>query len=311
MAKNNQGGGKPQQDKDLSSDASFFWRMVKMLVARAGRAVGDKGFNVKAINVFLTMAEALLGQELTKLGLDALGAAIQNPAAFKKFILGLGWPNEVNQLVDEFIDDVFEGLNGAYATRGKISQADVNQAMTVAGNKIDAKMVQRKYEDLFVLLPAKKQLQLIATIRGLNDADAKRFKALKPKINDYKVLVTIVGMSSVEMFEYLEHIYGEAPKSGDGTSYFDKAAALIKKLTPSPAAHQALRDITASLQQSQRDHQWQEVLEEYPQPRLTRQQLQGGVAWCQQNGEGDKTMLEVYEMLSDGRLSIRSAPRRP
>jgi len=211
----NQKGKKPPLE--LSSDPSYLWRFIKNLVGAFGNQVGKVGFDIGFIQKVLAGCEKVFGEALTGMGVSSLAALIQNPEFLKQAIRKLGfWPDHLNALIDEFIDDVFEGVRMAYSDRNRLKETDVGTAVAKAQDNLHRKLCQSDYADAFLQLTVEEQALIDEWIAGLTDDERKKFDFYRVQkikgVMPLKALLHHLRSKDVDKraraLGYLERLYG-------------------------------------------------------------------------------------------------------
>jgi len=242
------------RDVDLSSDPSFGWRFLKTTISAFANDVGKMGYAIPAIHVGLNTIEAVLGKEVTSMGLNALAAAIQNPKFVKDWIRSQGLPEQVNALGDEFIDDVIEGLR--MALRGDKFNPDVgNKAVLTARKSLATRAGALKvnsFEDAFMLLDPNEQANMDTILTALALPEKvelrKQFDAYRPKLASVVAQKTLLrcvikgtppSFTTDDVVAYLKRTYGEIKPPSD-------AVVVVKKIVDKVTAKfgEALKSFT-------------------------------------------------------------------
>lgn len=224
----NQGGGRRgrKQDVDLSSDPNFLWRFFKQLVSGFANDLGQRGFDAGVVNAALKIMDDKLGPTLTGLAIQTTAAIIQNPEFIKQTIRSLKWPEQINSLIDEFIDDAFEGLRMAFLSKGKVTQADAGQALQQALGRFGERLDQMTFAESMQHLTPEEQALLSQRIAAFGEnADNKaRFDAWRKKINRPRILKTLLKLPLGDWPGYLEQLFGavEPPKKSWAGKAWDR-----------------------------------------------------------------------------------------
>jgi|GEM_PF-3752399 len=232
-------GGGGSREPDLASDPSFFWRFIKTSLSAFGNDVGKRGYDIGPVHDILESLEKLVGPEATGIAINALAATIQEPAIVKKWVRRIGWPEQINGLADEFIDDVFEGLRMAYRERGKVSQTDANRALAGAQDKQEARLGKGiTYAEALQLLDPAQQAAYQAKVTALGVDRLATFDKLRGKINSPRDLKTLILLPVDQWIPHLEQKFGAVKppeKKSAIAGLFDTitgvATGAIKRLT--------------------------------------------------------------------------------
>lgn len=207
-----------QGEVDLSADPSFAWRFLGRIMSGFANDLGKKGYGLAPVQLSLQAIENVLGPQLTSMGINALAAAVQNPQIVKAWMKGMGWPDQVVALGDEFIDDVFEGVR--MALRGdKINENDVNRAISQASQKLLSKAPgPRSFADAAQLLTATEFDTLDDLLKGFGPDDRKKFDGYRQQIASVSALRALIrrvaavpaANRSAEALAYLQRQYGDS-----------------------------------------------------------------------------------------------------
>lgn len=261
---NRKKGGGQRREIDLASDGSFIWRLIKTNVSAAANDIGRAGYDVGPIKTALDVAEKVLGPRLTAQGLNVLAALVQNPDMLKSYLRALGLPEQVNGLIDEFIDDLFEGLRmGMRDGHNKLDEQSQMKAEKDALGKLRGKLGSleiKTFEQAQASLSQVEQDQLYLILRGFSPEQRKTFDAYRTKLaasgrGGIKAFIRIVFAApaagrAAEAVTYLESTYGTLAKPATATTVVDKTVKTVKeffgavqKHIPAPdAAQQAAAD---------------------------------------------------------------------
>ncbi len=251
-------GGGSGREIDISSDPAYVWRLIGMMVSSFANDVGKMGYKLPPVTLALGAIQTVLGPQLTSFGINALAAAIQNPEIVKRWVRALGWPEQINALGDEFIDDFFEGLRMAL----RDDKVDVNAAqgaLKAASSKLLGKadrLAVKSVEDAYLMLDEAEQLYYEAMLLGFSADERKTFdlytsklanvvalKALVRRLENAAAIATAAAVlgedvattvGRVQMacktaaLAYLQRIYGEVkPSDKKKESFLSKARAVL------------------------------------------------------------------------------------
>lgn len=211
MAKKGKDGGKPQE-VDVAADPNLLWRFAKTSIAAFGNDVGGIMHDVRLIQTGLQTLERFIGGEAVGWVINFTAATVQEPEWLKKVVSYFGLPRQVNELIEEFIDDTFEGLRMKYNEHGRLTQADAGRALEAARSKLRERLEQMTFVQVMMFLDAPDQASLSQRITAFtqNDANKKRFEAARLKIHHPRILRTLIKLPLEDWPGYLDQLYGAA-----------------------------------------------------------------------------------------------------
>lgn len=210
------------KETELSSHPDFKWRLAKTSLSLLANALGRRA-NIGPIKGLLDKAESLFGKTALSFGTALAAAAVQEPQFVKRAVSAWGLPREMNGLADEFIDDVFEGVNMARFTGGKLTAKDADALLNEKVRVLEGKakkiqIAQPTYDEIVERLDEEELVQLTAILKGiqkLEESERKKFDLLKPKIVSIKILRMALTLDEPKAFiEFLELHFGKTKTEG-------------------------------------------------------------------------------------------------
>ncbi len=229
------------KEGDLASNPSLFWRTIKNYVSVFANDLGQAGVASSLGGQLVEKLESILGEEAIKAGLPMAAAVVQNPLVVKQFVRQMGWPEEVNVLIDEAIDDWFEGVRMGVQNRGKFSQQDLNQHFAKArGNLLKRLNDEATFERSLGMVGEEATKKIDNFFFALPAGHQARFNALKPKLKtpaDLRLFLQRVetlmqahpGDAPSAILEKLEPAYGIGAKKADTEPSFASILGRLKK----------------------------------------------------------------------------------
>ncbi len=228
----NQGRNNQRRFVDVSSDSSYVWRLIGMMVATFANDVGKMGFKIPAINTSLEVVQSAIGPKLTSFGINALAAAIQVPDVVKGLVRNVGLPEQINMLGDDFIDDCFEGLRMALRDNS-LDEGAAHKAIQSASEKLRGKtdrLAVKSLEEAYLLLDEVEQQETRWLLAAFSPEERKTFDQYRPKLSSLPALKALLRVTQAaaraaelsgqnaaeqnaarktESLSYLKNLYGE------------------------------------------------------------------------------------------------------
>jgi len=247
--------GSQRREVELASDPSFLWRFIKTNLAAAANDIGRAGYNVPAVSGLLDAVERTFGPRLAGLGINAVAAAVQNPQIVKTQIRNFGWPEQVNGLIDEFIDDLFEGLRmGLREGHKKIDESVVHKAERDAMGNLRAKINRIEIKSLdqgLGFLTAVEHAQFVDALGRFSADQQKSFQYYRNKlalggIGAIRAFIRTAAAAPVATraaacMEYLNTVYGPPPQPISNT-IVDTIVGGIRALDTAAQKHLGVPD---------------------------------------------------------------------
>ena len=222
--------GTPKREPEVAADPSIIWRIIRNYLMPIIQSVGTDVANTPAALKVLSSLENVVGEEGVQhaavLGLPLVAAVIQEPIWLKKGLRQLGCPEEVNALIDEMIDEAFEGLRLGITDPKDATHKDIEKHFSGPSERVLQKLKDPSYEQMLRLLQPEEAKNIEQFFYFLPDAHKKRFNALKKQLASPADIRTLMGrlklvqdtaidlghpLSAAELLEKVEQFYGITP----------------------------------------------------------------------------------------------------